>query len=143
MRKIYSMLNWLRNKEPHKPVEDAALSTDVHSGSHYIKDGALYVNNVPVAFKYPAYKAIEMNSIVVVLLDIPQFEVFNENVLGVNSSGEIIWQIHKRQDSEENDEPYMNIWIYNNDEIRGNDSIGLNFIINPLDGSIEYVGLTK
>jgi hypothetical protein len=111
--------------------------------NHHIKDGTLYVNNTPVAFKYPAYKSIEMNSIVVVLLDIPQFEVFNENVFGVNSSGEVIWQIQKRQDSEENDEPYMNIWIYNNDEIRVNDSIGLNFIINPLDGSIEYVGLTK
>ena len=68
----------------------------MNSINHHIKDGTLYVNNTPVEFKYPAYKAIEMNSIIVVLLDTQPIEVFNENIFCVNSSGEIIWQIQDR-----------------------------------------------
>lgn len=139
------MLNWLRNKKPHKPVEAAAPLEEVHSESHYIKDGTLYVNNTPVVFKYPSKKSIEINQIFVVLLQPQQSAIYNENVFGVNSSGEVLWQIQEKlnPDLKEYKQPYMNIWINNKGEIQVNDSYGLNFLINPLDGSIQYAGFTK
>ena len=145
MRKICSVLNWLRNKKPHKPVEVAIQSNGVLSGSHYIKDGILYVNNTPVEFEYPAYKSIEMNSIVVVLLDTQPIEVFNENIFCVNSSGEIIWQIQDRPNLklEKYKQPFTNIWVTDEEILMCVDSVGVNFSVDPLDGSIQFAGFTK
>jgi hypothetical protein len=37
----------------------------------------------------------------------------------------------------------MNIWVANTGTLMGGDSLGVDFFINPLDGSIEYAGVSK
>lgn len=117
----------------------------MNSINHHIKDGTLYVNNTPVEFKYPAYKAIEMNSIIVVLLDTQPIEVFNENIFGVNSSGEIVWQIQERPNLniKQYKQPFTNIWVTDTGTLMCVDSVGLNFSVDPLDGAIQYMGVSK
>ena len=111
--------------------------------SYSLINDCLFVNNTHVEFKYPVDKVLSINQTMVVLLKVPLTEVFNENIFGVNDQGKIIWQVQERLNLHRNDEPYMNIWVTDDDRLNCNDSIGLNFWIDSSNGSITYVGLTK
>lgn len=45
------------------------------------------------SFRFPIGNAIEFADIVVVRLQVPRGEIFNENVYGVDREGNIVWQV--------------------------------------------------
>jgi hypothetical protein len=83
---------------------------------------------------FPPTEEIEFDRIKVVL-SLPPVEVtFNENVFGLNSTGEIIWQIPKRKYAYENS-PYMKI-IREGKNVVALNWDGLDLVISVEDGKI-------
>jgi|688.fasta_scaffold1596450_2 hypothetical protein len=113
--------------------------------SYTLINDCLFVNNIHVEFKYPVYKVLLVNQTIVVLLKPQRTEIYNDNIFGVDENGQIIWQVQERENFnlEGYKQPFMNIWITDDSKLKCNDSYGLNFWIDPSDGSITYVGFTK
>ena len=113
--------------------------------NYSIINDCLFVNNTHVEFKYPVYKVLSINQTIVVLLQTQQVEIYNENIFGVNENGQIIWQVQERPNFklEGYKQPFTNIWIAVDGKLMCVDSIGVNFLIDPLDGLRTYAGVSK
>jgi hypothetical protein len=55
----------------------------------------LLEDKIKVEFDLSIKCAIEVSDIVVVLLDVPPHKVMSENVFGISSEGNILWQIER------------------------------------------------
>lgn len=46
-----------------------------------------------VTFKYPILEEVEIGGVIIVCLEVPPNQKFNENVYGVDQEGTLLWQI--------------------------------------------------
>lgn len=53
----------------------------------------LFVDGKTVSFDYSIQQELNFPGVIVVLLNIPTGEIFNENVFGVSFDGEVLWQV--------------------------------------------------
>ena len=51
-----------------------------------------------IEFKYNVKAVIEVTNTLIVLLDVPPKESMSENIFGVTSKGQILWQVESRPD---------------------------------------------
>ena len=66
-----------------------------------IKEFTLTICGVSIKFEFPISDYIEINSVLILLLDIPSNIKYNENVFGVSLiSKKIIWQIPQIPDTD-------------------------------------------
>ncbi|KPF92236.1 hypothetical protein IP81_09615 [Novosphingobium sp. AAP83] len=111
---------------------------------NYTIDGANLVLSgldLPVKMPYPIEKVVVVENTLAVLLTIPRGTVENENVMGLNADGEIIWQIERIPHVYE-DSPYINIAVENRDLIAFNwDGDKVN--ISPTNGKAKRIGYSK
>lgn len=75
-----------------------------------------------VSFDYPVNDFLVFQKVIVVILDVPVQEKFNENVFAISDKGNILWQIEKRQ------------LVYENSPYTGIESSGDNVILYNWDG---------
>lgn len=53
----------------------------------------IFKSGGPITFKYPIKQSIFIDDVIILILDIPVKEVYNQNVFGINSFGNFLWQI--------------------------------------------------
>jgi len=53
----------------------------------------LFADGKTVSFDYSIQQELNFPGVIVVLLNIPTGEIFNENVFGVSFDGEVLWQV--------------------------------------------------
>jgi hypothetical protein len=100
-----------------------------------IEEGKLLMDTgKAVSFKYPVYKAIGFDDVVVVMLLIQSGGRFNENVFGVSREGELIWQVPEKGHVYESS-PYTNIGR-DGDKVLLANFDGLQLTVDPPTGKI-------
>lgn len=84
-------------------------------------------------FSFSIKKIISFQETIVVCLKIPENEVFNENVFGINYSGECLWKVEKKNFLYENS-PYIDIKSENEDFVRLFNWDGTQILLNAYSG---------
>lgn len=87
-----------------------------------------------VTFDYLIADAVAFDDVIVVRLNSPSAEHFNENVFGVGCDGKILWQIEKKEHVYD-ESPYTYIGQRGNNVILFNFD-GLELTIEPVTGKI-------
>lgn len=106
--------------------------------ANYIQDGnSLIVGDTKLTLDYNIRFVKEVGTILIVLLEIPHNEIYLNNVLGVSTTGKIIWRIQNARDVApvKNQLPYENLVVSDND-VTVSDFYGRRFFINPATGEI-------
>jgi hypothetical protein len=52
-----------------------------------------FSSGTSVRFKYTIAEAVPFENVVVIRLDVPIRETYEENIFGISNTGEIIWQV--------------------------------------------------
>ena len=63
-----------------------------------------------LSFDYPIAQTENAGEIIVIRLDVPRGSKYNENVFGVSSQGELLWQVQEKKYTE-SDSPYVDIRV--------------------------------
>lgn len=87
-----------------------------------------------IKFKYNIAEIAEFQDVIIVRLDIPPGEKFNENVYGISKAGEIVWQIPKIEHVY-GDSPYTGM-TENESKLTLYNWDGLDVTIDPSSGKI-------
>jgi hypothetical protein len=84
-------------------------------------------------FPFSIKKAISFQKTIVVCLKVSDNETFNENVFGVNYSGECLWKVEKKNLLYENS-PYIDIKSEGEDFVRLFNWDGTQILLNAYSG---------
>jgi outer membrane protein assembly factor BamB len=104
-------------------------------------DTYLNEENTAFIFPYPIKNVLQLAHCSVVLLSIPDFIQYNENVFCFDNKGKFLWQIETISHVYE-DSPYESIRI-NGATIRLENFDGTLLDVDPLTGKILTVNWTK
>jgi hypothetical protein len=113
---------------------DAAFT--VSEGGVHAPDGQQLAR-----FDLPIRKAIAVDDVIVVLLDVPKGVTLNENIFGVACAGGVIWQIARAQHVYD-DSPYTDLLLRDGAAVASNWD-GDMVAINISDGSVTKMSYTK
>ncbi|GAA0306176.1 hypothetical protein GGQ92_002891 [Gracilibacillus halotolerans] len=104
----------------------------------------LVVNNIKLVFDYNIRFVKEVNTIVIVLLEVPYNVKYLNNVFGVSSEGKIKWRIRKAIDdhSIKNPLPYENLMVHG-ENVFVTDFYGRRFSVNPINGKLISSDIAK
>lgn len=94
-----------------------------------------------VSFKYEIDDVVLYDSIIVVLLKVPDGIIFNENIFGVSLFGDIIWQIESIVPGA-NDSPYVAI-EKDNDSLNAFNWSGIRARVKISSGKVAHKKITK
>jgi|688.fasta_scaffold1047094_2 hypothetical protein len=90
---------------------------------------------MPTALRYPVKQTLQVDSMRVVLLDIPTSELLNENIYGLDESGQIAWQVERVPRTTEN-APFVSMAVEDG-LLRAVSWDGVVVWLNPSDGSVQ------
>lgn len=106
---------------------------------YLINECELLLGDSKLLFAYPIGEILEISNMLIIRLKIPENEIFNENVFGVNlKEKRIKWQIAKRKYNLKNC-PYMHIILIEN-QLRLFNWCSFYLDVNPATGEVINQG---
>lgn len=97
----------------------------------------IFKTGEPLVFKYLIKQSVLVEDIIILILDIPANEVYNENVFGIKLGGDFLWQIGKVELFQKSkDCPYVNVRKNDMDQIVLFNWCDTAIIINPKTGEV-------
>lgn len=67
----------------------------------------LRINGTAITVRHPIKTVVDVDSIVIVLLQVPTGEVDNRNVIAFDSDGDQLWEIEPSPHGTEDDNPFV------------------------------------
>lgn len=89
-----------------------------------------------VSFRHEIKKTLVREELIIVLLDVPVGERDNSNVIGVDRSGDKLWEIEPVVENRERDSPFMNIVERGDGEIWALNWRGDEYCLDPKTGEV-------
>jgi hypothetical protein len=99
-----------------------------------LEDARSQAERVEVPFRYPIAKILDYDGVIVVLLEIPTGAKFNENVYGIDLTGNVLWRVPEKRYVYE-DSPYTDI-VRDGDDVVLFNWDGLQLTVEPKTGSV-------
>ncbi|MCT9095445.1 hypothetical protein [Haloarchaeobius sp. HME9146] len=96
----------------------------------------LRINDSQISLRGEIKEVLTAGNVAVVLLKVPEAEIDNRNVLGINSSGDQIWEIDPVASASEEDAPFIDL-VEREGEIWALNWRGDEWCISPETGEIK------
>lgn len=110
----------------------------------YRLDGkAIIINGKVIKLPYPSVQALILHGLIIVRVEPPIGEIYNRNILALESNGRLKWQISESPHGTEADKPYMFISINDRNELIAGNWNGVDYIVDLHDGSISTKSFSK
>jgi hypothetical protein len=108
-----------------------------------IVNGKLTIGDRVIDFPHPVEEALAYHDLIIVRVEPPAGVIFNKNVYGVSHEGKVLWQIEESPHGTQEDKPYVNIYIGQNDDLIAGNWNGVSYLVNPENGEITVVSFDK
>lgn len=109
----------------------------------HVDRGVLHVAGRTAGLRFPVAEVLDLDSGLVVRVDVPPGEHLNRNVYFVDPDGSIAWQIEESPHGTQTDRPFMKIWREPGGEIRAGNWNGVDYRVDLHSGAIEPAAFPK
>ncbi|MEY4589579.1 MAG: hypothetical protein RL497_1655 [Pseudomonadota bacterium] len=100
-----------------------------------VQNGLCAINGNEVFFPYSVTRVQEASNIFVIMVEPPAGVIFNRNIFGCDSNGEILWQIQESPHGWGDNKSYFEIFQDGSGGVVAT-RIGINYQVNINDGSV-------
>lgn len=108
-----------------------------------ISNKELTIDGNIVDIPHSIEEALTYHDFIIVRVKPPAGIIFNRNVFGVESDGEILWQIEESPHGTQEDKPYVNVYISKNNKLIAGNWNGVSYSVNSENGKITTVSFDK
>ena len=108
-----------------------------------VVNGQLSLKGCQLGLPHPVVDAFAYRHLIVVRVEPSAGFIFNRNVYGISDEGEVLWQIEESPHGTQEDKPYVNINVGQNDDLIAGNWNGVSYSVNPENGKITVVSFDK
>ncbi|MDR1076906.1 MAG: hypothetical protein LBL59_11695 [Xanthomonadaceae bacterium] len=103
----------------------------------HIDGEGLFIDGEKIDLPFPAESVVKCNHLFIVKVIPPIGTIYNRNVFAITKEKRIIWQIQESPHGTQMDKPYMNVICDEKGSIIASNWNGVDYLVNPSDGSIS------
>lgn len=108
-----------------------------------VRGGKIFLSGVPIAMPYDVVETVVFKDIVLVRLESPIGTIFNRNVYALTATGQEKLQIQECPHGAASEKPYVHIAVNKAGSVIAANWIGIDYKVDPEDGTVAVLSFTK